>query len=170
MKKIANPQDLQDELRRLVAYCESDQPSRERLASDLNDLASRVALGPRNPRSIYDRLPARFRPFTWATPARVAPGYTPEPWRVPHVDNALAWMKHLFPVVDRELKIWTDFNEDWRGRKTIAVGVRDNRDREKYYETMMAMARGLEKFAETRVKQVGDRVSVFLVDDLVSEE
>lgn len=43
MNKIASPQDLQNELRRLVAYAESENPSREKLGSELHDLASRVA-------------------------------------------------------------------------------------------------------------------------------
>ena len=43
MRKIASPQDLQAELRRLLAYSQSDQPSREMLASELRGLADRVA-------------------------------------------------------------------------------------------------------------------------------
>jgi len=44
MDRIASPQDLQAELRRLLAYCESDEkPSREKLASELRDLANRLA-------------------------------------------------------------------------------------------------------------------------------
>jgi len=46
MDKIASPQDLQNELRRLVAYAEGAEgvrPSREKLASELHELATRVA-------------------------------------------------------------------------------------------------------------------------------
>ena len=43
MKKIASPQELTHELRSLLAYAESESPSREKLAADLSDLASRVA-------------------------------------------------------------------------------------------------------------------------------
>lgn len=42
MKKIASPDELASELRSLLAYAEGDQPSRERLASELSSLAGRV--------------------------------------------------------------------------------------------------------------------------------
>lgn len=47
MKKIATPQDLQAELQRLLAYCESPRPSREKLAGELWGLADRVAANPK---------------------------------------------------------------------------------------------------------------------------
>jgi len=44
MQKIASPQDLQAELRRLLAYCHGPGlPSRARLSSELRGLADRVA-------------------------------------------------------------------------------------------------------------------------------
>jgi hypothetical protein len=43
MDKIASPQDLQAEIRRLLAYSQSPKPSREKLASELRGLADRVA-------------------------------------------------------------------------------------------------------------------------------
>jgi len=43
MKKIASPDELTSELRSLLAYAESEQPSREKLASGLEGLAKRVA-------------------------------------------------------------------------------------------------------------------------------
>jgi len=42
MDKIASPQELTSELRQLLAYAESENPSREKLATDLNGLATRV--------------------------------------------------------------------------------------------------------------------------------
>lgn len=43
MRKIASPQELQTELRRLLAYCSGpEKPSREKLAAELRELASRV--------------------------------------------------------------------------------------------------------------------------------
>ena len=39
MKKIANARDLQAELRRLLAYAESPNPSREKVAAELQELA-----------------------------------------------------------------------------------------------------------------------------------
>lgn len=47
MRKIASPEELRSELRRLMAYCEGpEKPSREKLAAELNGLADKVA-GPR---------------------------------------------------------------------------------------------------------------------------
>jgi hypothetical protein len=43
MDKIASPQDLQAELRRLLAYSQSEKPSREKIAGELRALADRVA-------------------------------------------------------------------------------------------------------------------------------
>jgi hypothetical protein len=43
MRKISNTNELQTELRRLLSYCQTEQPSRERIASALNDLSERVA-------------------------------------------------------------------------------------------------------------------------------
>jgi hypothetical protein len=43
MRKIAAPQDLQTELRRLLAYSQEHQPSRQVVASELRGLADRVA-------------------------------------------------------------------------------------------------------------------------------
>lgn len=44
MEKIASPQDLQAELRSLLAYCQGPtRPSRDLVASKLRDLADRVA-------------------------------------------------------------------------------------------------------------------------------
>lgn len=42
MNKIANPQELQTELRRLLAYSKSPRPSRENIATSLQVLASRI--------------------------------------------------------------------------------------------------------------------------------
>lgn len=44
MHKIASPQELQSELRRLLAYCSGpEKPSRVKLAAELSHLADRVA-------------------------------------------------------------------------------------------------------------------------------
>lgn len=44
MKKIASPQDLQAELRRLLAYSQGpEKPSRDKIAAELRVLANRVA-------------------------------------------------------------------------------------------------------------------------------
>jgi len=41
--RIANTTELQDELRRLLAYAQSQRPSRSRIATALNELAHRTA-------------------------------------------------------------------------------------------------------------------------------
>ena len=45
MKKIASPGELASELRSLLAYASGDQPSRKRIASQLQGLAQRTAAG-----------------------------------------------------------------------------------------------------------------------------
>ena len=45
MDKIASPDELQSELRRLLAYAESESPSRVKLAEGLDVLANRVKTG-----------------------------------------------------------------------------------------------------------------------------
>lgn len=42
MNKVASPQELQNELRELLAYSTTRQPSRAVLAASLHDLAARV--------------------------------------------------------------------------------------------------------------------------------
>jgi hypothetical protein len=44
MRKIANTTELTSELKRLLAYAGSHQPSRAKLASELRDLSMRVAV------------------------------------------------------------------------------------------------------------------------------
>ena len=46
MKKIASPDELASELRSILAYAEGEQPSRDKLSSDLRGLAQRVASPP----------------------------------------------------------------------------------------------------------------------------
>lgn len=43
MTKVASPQQLQDELRQILAYCEGSGPSREVLAQAMHQLAERVS-------------------------------------------------------------------------------------------------------------------------------
>jgi len=43
MQKIASPQQLQTEIKRLMAYAEGDEPSRVVLATRLRELADRVS-------------------------------------------------------------------------------------------------------------------------------
>jgi len=56
MRKIASPQDLQADLQDLLAYSQSAEPSRAKLASDLRDLADRVA----TPAGSSEKLVALF--------------------------------------------------------------------------------------------------------------
>lgn len=46
MEKIATPNELQSELRRLLSYSQEAHPSRVRLASELRELALKVAAAP----------------------------------------------------------------------------------------------------------------------------
>lgn len=57
MKKIATPQDLQAELRRLLAYAQTERPSREKLAAEMRGLADRVAAtGNRDVEKLVEKL------------------------------------------------------------------------------------------------------------------
>ena len=59
MQKIASPQDLQAELRRLLAYSQGTQPSREVMATELRSLAAsvdRVSASAPPYKHIVDRL------------------------------------------------------------------------------------------------------------------
>lgn len=56
MNKIASPQELQAELRRLLAYSQSPKPSREKLAAAMRGLADRVAGRDYAPVFIHDKV------------------------------------------------------------------------------------------------------------------
>jgi len=78
MNKIATPQDLQGELREILAYCQTNHPSRVVLASKLSVLADRVSgaqgvasnydlegLSPEEYEALKHQLKSAFRfPFT----------------------------------------------------------------------------------------------------------
>lgn len=51
MKKVANNHEFQRELHRILAYCQgTEKPEREKLATDLRELAFRVAAKPEMPK------------------------------------------------------------------------------------------------------------------------
>lgn len=51
MNKIASPDELQSELRRLLAYAQTERPSRERIAHALDTLSERV--GAAAPKTVF---------------------------------------------------------------------------------------------------------------------
>ena len=53
MTKIASTQELQDELRKIATYCGSEQPSRQVITDQLQQLAARVAGEAPNPQLAY---------------------------------------------------------------------------------------------------------------------
>lgn len=55
MKKIANTQELQSELRSLLSYASSPNPSREKIASALLGLSNRVAMSSSLDRSTWGK-------------------------------------------------------------------------------------------------------------------
>lgn len=63
MDQIASLQDLQKELQNLLAYCQDRAPSRSRLASELKELADRVA---------EIKTPPGLGPSRWEDEARQA--------------------------------------------------------------------------------------------------
>jgi hypothetical protein len=62
------------------------------------------------------------------------------PWRVAHADRALDWLKGMFPY---RRDIYTDHNNDYRGRLTIWVGLRDNRDKQDHMARLKEMTDSL---------------------------
>lgn len=51
MDRIATPRNLVTELQKILAYAETEKPSREKLAAELNALADRTARAPQMPGS-----------------------------------------------------------------------------------------------------------------------
>ncbi len=92
-------------------------------------------------------------------------GKYPEPWRVPHSDKALLFMKGL--TSDRDL--YTDYwTSDTRDHARIWVGLRDNRDAAAHSQRIQALGEGLKKmrlpFKYGRGSVGPDHI--LLVDDL----
>jgi len=117
------------------------------------------------PKSRYDRFPKNLRPFGWSTPAPTLSGETtPAPWRVSYADTALALLKKLSPHRD----IYVDYESDTsKGRLQLWVGLRDNRDREDHTKRLWELVGTLQDAGcSVRVREAGDRVYVYLVDDL----
>lgn len=57
MDKIATPQELVAQIRQLLAYAQSERPSRQKLAGSLQELANRVATNPlRGPDPTPDQI------------------------------------------------------------------------------------------------------------------
>lgn len=118
--------------------------------------------GVRYPRSKWDKLGPN-KPFDWATPAANMDGSFPEPWRVPHADRALVWLKRMFPQFD---DLYTDYYSDkFRGREQIWVGARDNRDRQAHYTKLLIIHDDLKK-AGWPVRRSTDGRFLLLVDDI----
>jgi len=117
------------------------------------------------PRSVYDKVPEALRPFGWATPAPVVKGEMPMPWRVAHADRAKDFLKKHFPEFHDS---YVDYGDSaFRGRLTLWVGLRDNRDREAHAARMQELAGNLEKAGfKTLFKTQGGRPVLYLVDDL----
>lgn len=112
------------------------------------------------PRSVYDRLPLDMRPFRWATPARGIDGNFPRPWRVSDKDALLRWLQ-------RELnwrEMYTDYHPEDRGRQTLWIGLRDNRNREDHGRRLRIIAETLED--ERFPFDLSNFSHILLLDDL----
>jgi hypothetical protein len=125
------------------------------------------------PKSIYDKLPEKFRPFDWATPAKLPEGQ-PKPWRVSNKEKASRWLKRVFKKIDDDLDIYVDTYgvNAWRGKEQLWVSVRDNRNNAKANAAIKEMAGKLKGMAEVRLvkpRRPDDSLStwsMYLVDDL----
>lgn len=67
MRKIASPNDLEQELRSLLASCEKPNPSRVRLAHKLKDLASRVSTREKYAAMSESEFWKITEPYGWGT-------------------------------------------------------------------------------------------------------
>ena len=117
------------------------------------------------PKSVYDKVPDRMRPFDWSTPAPVISGEMPKPWRVAHADRAGILLSRLFPQYD---DIYVDYGDGlFRGRLQLWVGLRDNRDAVAHAARTEELADGLQKaHFKIRYQHPGNRPVLYLVDDL----
>lgn len=120
-----------------------------------------------NPASVWDRLPAAYRPFTDATPADP----TQRPWRVSHADRALAWLRSM-PDTPRD--VWTDYERPENGVERVRVGLRHGPQEQlvaPYRVRLYQLADKLER-AGWPVHMRDDRLDIetppalFLVDDV----
>jgi len=110
--------------------------------------------------SKWDRV--RPSPFGWATPAANIDGTIPIPWRVAHARVALTWLKSEFP---QNKDIVTDYHQEYRGRMSIWVGLRDNRDRRAHAARLTEMVASLRKRGFPVILDQDHRYFL-LVDDL----
>jgi hypothetical protein len=117
---------------------------------------------PSKPQSKWDQTEV----FGWATPAPNINGTVPEPWRVAHDDRALAWLKGLFRFTDLftyDLYV-TYESKEFRGKKQLLVGLRDNRNSQLHQSRIESMFTSLQKQGYP-VRMPGDSF-LFLVDDI----
>lgn len=116
------------------------------------------------PKSVYDKIPEAHRPFGWATPAPLMGGEVPMPWRVAHADRAEDLLKKMFPQFR---DIYVTYDDELRGRLTLWIGLRDNRDRAAHAARLEEMAAGLQKASLKVLLKTGTPYSrLYLVDDL----
>lgn len=120
-----------------------------------------------NPASVWDRLPAAYRPFADSTPADP----TQRPWRVSHADRALAWLRSM-PATPAD--VWTDYEPPANGVERVRVGLRGKMHDPRYAD----MSARLRQLADTLERagwpirlvhaQYDDGVPpfLFLVDDV----
>lgn len=95
MKKIASPEELQTELRTLLAYSESPNPSRGRVAGALRGLADRVAWGTNGviipSRRWKHKATGATASLYGAVPWSGAPGDRKEDWVLEDVGYTIQW-------------------------------------------------------------------------------
>lgn len=124
------------------------------------------------PASVWDKLPERSRPFTWATPAPMPDGTVPAPWRVAHRKEVESWLKGLsVPGVDPS-GIYTDYESEMlKGRLQIHVGLRDNRDPVAHSAKLQDLLQYLKQrmYPVQGVTYNGRLIALKLVDDLAKD-
>ncbi len=122
------------------------------------------------PRSVWDRIQNdRMRPFTWATPAPLHDGTVPQPWRVAHAQEALAWLKTLHVDGTDLSDLYTTYESDLhKGRLQIFVGLRDNRDPVAHSTRLHALYNWIRDMGNPAMPMNynGRLGGIYLVDDL----
>jgi hypothetical protein len=97
MDKIASPQDLQAELRRLLAYTQTEKPSREKLAAEMRELAARIEKVAARKGEVIESKRWKHKEsgatasLFGAVPWSGAPGDRKEDWQLEGVGWTIRW-------------------------------------------------------------------------------
>jgi hypothetical protein len=164
---------LRSDLLKIASDLPQGNPTRRSLLAALHEGGADLWLdrkkdpeGRPYPKSLWDKFPERFRPFTWATPAfdPFLKKY-PMPWRVAHKDEALAWAQKL--EKDGQA-LYADTGDLYRKKQTIIISFRDNRNADEHHDRTLCLGEDMLSagFPVILPKRPGSGCYLRLVDDL----